>query len=822
MEGYGLRKKSLRKYIALLTAFVFILGSVGMAFADTVYVGNVGFDMDKMVNDDTYNEGFNDYFATHTNDPFIVDMAGMTFDVAAYLNAPDGTSMPDFAASDPAEVPAEAIVWDGEGEPGEPVEKLTVENVEAINANQISVKFEGMEEAVTIDLDEALVEGENEITFTYKDQEFTTTVTYEAPTGLAVKSVSAIDANGVTVTFAELSADLLGQEVEVKDANGDVYAVKAADLAEGAKSYTFEFVKTVASTKLVGVWNVNGVSFDLDLENNLAAFVAAGTDQIKLNKALTDLGIENVKVENMKAYADAHAAFLADLAKEDKDVDVAAIQGFVDKVNADQITAGDSKAIAKKVNDAIEADNDVALLAALKDPAFVRVNADWLTGLGSYKAAIVAEATLTNKDEVKEIQGLINGVNDLKVGAVTDTGIDKTVLTKAKDLVLTYNTPDAKGEQTSATKTKLTAINTQLALVDVLEATTPNNFKAKLTALAELVNTPSTTTVDMKKYVDANGQAYIDALKAEIVTTNKDEVSEVVNILFADTTGVNDVEEGKLITAVTTAADAEALVVALNDLGVKQVAATNEDAYYAFDGNGDLTDDYTAVTTKAEAQALVDGTNVDEVVNATASTIIEKLNVFGLDNIVAANAEAYVADANITGLTADVDNDATVTAVEAAVDAANKAVVIAAQVKAINEADDVATVKAALDALADVDEVADYLKIRSVDRDFVAAYVLENRPAAPGYANLGAIDADVTLAETDYSTALGNINGIVITDSIDTIVTALEDTLDEGYNALSNTAKVEAAEAFFDQLVFDDFGAIKTPFTTLAAVKALL
>lgn len=262
MEGYGLRKKSLRKYIALLTAFVFILGSVGMAFADTVYVGNVGFDMDKMVNDDTYNEGFNDYFATHTNDPFIVDMAGMTFDVAAYLNAPDGTSMPDFAASDPAEVPAEAIVWDGEGEPGEPVEKLTVENVEAINANQISVKFEGMEEAVTIDLDEALVEGENEITFTYKDQEFTTTVTYEAPTGLAVKSVSAID--DINVEFGgtyELPATVeitLSDEtvVEVPVAWEDTVDVKAAGTYALEGALDLSELEDVAATDKVATVNV--------------------------------------------------------------------------------------------------------------------------------------------------------------------------------------------------------------------------------------------------------------------------------------------------------------------------------------------------------------------------------------------------------------------------------------------------------------------------------------------------------------------------------------------------------------------------------------
>ena len=59
--------------------------------------------------------------------------------------------------------------------------KLVVESANAINANQISVKFEGIEEPAVIDIEEALVEGENTVNFNYKGNSYTATVNYEAP-----------------------------------------------------------------------------------------------------------------------------------------------------------------------------------------------------------------------------------------------------------------------------------------------------------------------------------------------------------------------------------------------------------------------------------------------------------------------------------------------------------------------------------------------------------------------------------------------------------------------------------------------------------------
>lgn len=628
---------------------------------------------------------------------------------------------------------------------------------------------------------------------------------------------SAINANYVTVAITAPVEDMLEQTVEVKNGAGVVVPVKPLDIAAGDETAEFEFVTAVKVADLVGVWTVDGVEYDLDLFNKLSDFLVAA-NQLDLNAALVALEIENVDSTNMPTYLTEKNK----LTVTAEELTVDDVQKLVDDVNAAAIGEEEEAVLVEAIVDAVTANNQVTTLQALQNAGIAPLNNDWMTEYMEGTATPTSGLdTMTTANDLDDVQGIINTLNDELVAAnITTTGIDRDDLNDSKALIEAYATVNEDGDYVRVQfDTDIEDINVQIALIDVLEATTPTAFKNKLTALETLVDNPA--VLDMDDYIDVNGKAYIDALDATL-DANKDTVAKVKAILFGAGTGVNDLEEGALITAVTTAADAEALVAALNDLGIKQVVATNEDAYFAFDSGVDGADYANNVVTKADAQALVDGTNVDEVVNATASTIIEKLNVFGTDNVVAANAEAYVTDANITGLTAGVDNDATVLAVETALDAANKAVVVAAQVEAINEAEDVATIKGALDILADVDEVADYLKIRSVDRDFVAAYVLENRPVAPGYASLAAIDAEVTNAQGAHAAALTAVNAIQVDTSIDTIVTALEGTLDEAYNDLSNTAKVTVAEDFYAQLTFKADGKLETPFVTLAAVKGLL
>jgi len=96
-----MRRKGYKKFFVILLSFMFIFSSVAMAYADTFYVGKVGFDMDRMLNEADYMAKFQQYYAAHASDDIIVEMAGMTFDADAYLNAPEGTSMADFAAANP-------------------------------------------------------------------------------------------------------------------------------------------------------------------------------------------------------------------------------------------------------------------------------------------------------------------------------------------------------------------------------------------------------------------------------------------------------------------------------------------------------------------------------------------------------------------------------------------------------------------------------------------------------------------------------------------------------------------------------------------------
>jgi hypothetical protein len=639
---------------------------------------------------------------------------------------------------------------------------------------------------------------------------------------------------------------MFGATIEVIDNKGNVVEVKPVDIPAGDTTVFFEFVET--QTEQEGVWKIAGHEYDFDLAAKLDAFVAAVGNQIALNEALADLGIENVKVENMKAYADAQQEFLDELEEDEAELTVEAIQAWIDEVNVDVAEAGDKKAAeaaaAKAVKDALKADNDIALQLALQNDVFVKVNDEWTM---DYKTQFNWDTLIDADSDADDIQTQINAVNDGKVndaiaaivsgttGFPTDAidSVETKKLNTAKDYILNYATVDNDGEYVNANlDDALEAIEVQLAVADVLAATTPTTLKARLTALDNLEAFSTDFIKDnfieanLKYYLNGFGDPATGGFKQVPSATVTYEVSDVETLI----TTMNTTVSTSYVTAVTSAGTADELLAALKAFpGLKYVADANKDVYWDATSVG-TENQFASVTDDVTTQAKVVELSINAINAADKTKVIAALNVLELDDIIVANAEAYVADASASvytdaspqTLAGATDRDE----VQAAVDQINKAVVVAAQVDAINEADDVATVKAALDALADVDEVVNYLKIRSVDRDFVAAYVLENRPDGGYVAGTGTaldeIDAEVNDAQTAYDAALTAVNNIQIDSSIDTIVSALEGTLDEDYLALSNTAKVEAAEAFYEQLTFKTDGTLETPFVTLAAVKALL
>lgn len=641
--------------------------------------------------------------------------------------------------------------------------------------------------------------------------------------------------------------------IEVVDNEGNVVEVEPVDIPAGDTTVFFEFSET--QTTQEGVWTIAGIEYDFDLAADLAAFEAA-TTQVALNKALADLGIENVVTANMPTYLDTvnfelnKTDYFAEL---EGDLTVEAIQTWIDEANAAIAAAGEEAevetAAVKAVVDALDAGNDIALLEALQNDVFERVNDEWLAqykaefGLTSGGTVVIDDADV---DTVADVQANIDYINTDEITTVLDAlnnggtftaaadvnSVEVDDLNEAKDLIVAYAPVDSEGEYvaiaTVAVDDILEQVDVQLAVANVLAATTPTTLKARLASLDAL----EVFSTDFMKdnYLEANLSYYLNGFGdpatggfKQVSATNYT-VTQVEGII----TGMNSTVSASYVADVNAATDADELLTALKAFpGLEYVADANKDVYWA---TANANFDGVAVTNATTAQAAVVTQNIAAINAADKTKVIAALNVLELDDVIAANAEAYVADDSASVYTDAAPQDlATATdrdEVQAAVDQLNKAVVVAAQVKAINEAEDVATVKVALDTLADVDEVADYLKIRSVDRDFVAAYVLQERDNAlthdGEYANLAAIDGEVTAAEGAYDTALTNVNALVIGSSIDDIVSALEDTLDEDYLALSNTAKVTAAEAFYDQLVFAENGTLKTPFVTLAAVKALL
>lgn len=663
-----------------------------------------------------------------------------------------------------------------------------------------------------VDAIDTKVAGTYTITYAAKDASnnaSAATITVEvADADFSLVSVKSLNSNYVTVAFKTAKKDLLGQTVEVKNADGKVIEVKPVDVALGDSVADFEFVTPVKAEDLKGVWTVNGQSYDLDLYNNLSAFLAAN-DQITLNNVLTKLGIANVKVENIQSYLEAKA----DLNKTAEELTVADVQKLVNTVNTKKLDAAAEAEIVKSVQDAIKDGNNVALLSALQNPAFERVNSNWVTTDSTGYAATIA----STDDSIAKIQAKINTANDTIIKATyTVSGVDKEKLAASKTLVAQYATVDEKGVVTDADlKAAPAKIDEQVAVADVIAATTPTSLKSKLVALADVVNTKDNTVLDLTKYVDANGKAYVAKLKAATVDA-KDTTLEISGLI--DT--VNAESSTSLVEAVKTAAtettvDADKLLAAIKALGLKQVADSNKAVYATAAAS------FTSVSSANEVQAAVDNSNVIAVTSATdADQLLAALQVLELKNVVATNKEAYLTD--VKSASATIKDDATT--IDAALKVINESVAKAAAVKSINDATTADQVKTALDTLA----FADYLNVTSGDRIFIAEKVLAARDALEGkkFADASAVETAVTNATTDRTNAIKGVNDLTKSSTLTEVAKAL---LAVGHSSLTGTVEnptandTEIADAFYKTLSFDDAdGSLKSTFRSISDIRAAI
>lgn len=536
-------------------------------------------------------------------------------------------------------------------------------------------------------------------------------------------------------------------------------------------------------------------------------------------------------------------------------------------------------------------DSEVKLYNVLKTK-LTNVNADWIS---DYEAALVVhkdstkatpnsttlgdlgtDSTDYTNTTIEEIQAAIDRTNVDKTLAAYQTAA--TSMTKEDIATLKdYTAKYAKGHALEAyanlkvkelqlvrnvlDATKATALTNAInavAAYDKEEASAlkdVNTIKYIKADLTEQTLTPHAdekaelfkgVTINSEYALSSNAAdtTYAKELKTQ-ATSSALNVNSVKDVRDAVVT-VNNARANGLVEAVKNAATAgvgdatkkTAFYTALKNLGIERVADTNKEATAGYELAGNLTAIKNAATTgsgtgtKEAVQNAIDKINIAEVKAADATKIIEKLNVLGLDNIVVANAAAYVTSARDSSTVGAIGNNSvnSITTLKAAVKKVNDAVLVTAEVKKINEATTVAEVKSALDKLA----IEDYVNIPTADKELIAKLVLDEVEAkrktdGDAYtvtyneANAGALTTALgTTGNSGILKAYADLKeDLKSTSSITDVVAAVKNLGVEGESA----ALAEAADAYLDGFTTDAQGSVveyKTVSASLAAFKALL
>jgi putative cell wall-binding protein len=395
-------------------------------------------------------------------------------------------------------------------------EELQVVSVSAINATTLSVTFEGQEEAVEVTLDEALTHGQTEVTFTYENVEYTSTLAeaYVDPAVVLAEAVEAAEA-----AIAEIPEVITLDEAEVIE--------EARTLVDAA----FEIDEDA---------EIEGLDVLVAAEEALAQLVEDAEALAQLVEAaeVAVVAYEEFEVTN---YSD--VAVAEDLAEEAiQAVEALAVVGDAEVVEAFEARiAAQEEALAEVVDAKLaavnNASNQVTLLAALEG-FFNNVDADLIA---DYRAVL---GTGNAQDTVAEVQAEINSINVVGDVLAATTQVQLlNALNEGQDLgvfegvreeyIVTY----ANGiiEQGLATAQQIqdvidgaanAVVNAATLAVEAAEAA-PTNDALIETAETEVANVP-----------------------ADLVDEDENNIREALEARVADVKVVNDVLAAERVSSV--------------------------------------------------------------------------------------------------------------------------------------------------------------------------------------------------------------------------------------------------------------------------------
>lgn len=608
--------------------------------------------------------------------------------------------------------------------------------------------------------------------------------------GLAVESVSAITKTGVTVAFKEApEKDLEGVTVKVVNNEGKEVEIVALDILKGEKEVTFKFAKSLTEDPK-GVWTVDGVAHDIDtlkLIEKVGELAEESTlKELDFYDALAKLGIKNVDATKLQAYANE--------IKLAKPTTVEAIQKAVDKGNEGSVAADEKKDIAVAVYEA--KDNAVTLRAALLDNEFKYVNteliADYQTKLKTSAFTGIASKDAVTAAEYDKIQADINTVNNTAITTAKSAIVDVKTANEYKALVFDYMVDDAAGVDTKAK-----ALEEADKFIALMELKASDSSVETYRLLAQLLGD------DAKLLNDNNKKEYYDAKVA--YKTGDPAVSSITTVTTASDLVTNVVDKG----------DKAALDNAL--AAIAGMTANTAPAGQADNGTK-------VEIVKANLQKLADVTNHKkddakfDMAIVKDAKLADYRDALLADGVPATLTTAKAVTDVIEGINADVDEDA--------------------RVKAVNEASTAAEMKVALTDIALEEANTAYINLSSEAKLEVAEMVLEARPSKGFEATTGesaktaseVISVEITTQLGARKALIDNVNKIDVVgdtaafdfDAVDTVLTALEY---DAYNDLEGLARVNAAQAFYDNIptVEKKDGTLEqVEYKTLAEIKVAI
>ncbi|MCP1143650.1 hypothetical protein [Lysinibacillus endophyticus] len=641
---------------------------------------------------------------------------------------------------------------------------------------------------------------------------------------LTVQSVSAIDETGVTVTFEALTEAQEGAKITVVDPSGSTVEVTPVNLEVGDTTVTFDFVTAYEELPL-GVFKVQGKDFDTAAVAAVAAVNTAG-NVVELWEALQSTYFTGVVEENIEDY---------DGELDGTQTTVAEIQAIIDEVNQGKVDAEAEGTVVKKVADAT---NVLQLLNALKDPAFTRVNADWITDYSTENVVLADNTDMapsvagllalgsvnyfgeTKGATIEAIQAAIDAENTAKattaVGNAEGT-LSLSDIADAKSLVNTYVPEDVEGDTTK--KDLLDRLAVHEAVVNVTLANTNAKLTAALTALDNLSDDFDVATVNPNELT----RYRTDITTAKATVTNVNTATLIQGIITAANGDAEDdaVDAVANVSATATSAQVKTLLTTLADRsafasedfdGTTVIDALLEDYRDAIVGA--FANDPLDVDTAAEIQGLVTAANSP---TAALTTLVDAGNALtDADKLLAAlkaktlnltvtdaNKAAYFEDIAAVKVAAGSNADA----VQAVINATDARV-------ALNAATTDSAAQTALTKFAIATSNTTYINLSSTAKLEVAGLVLAEKPAN-GYAANTAVTAEIGTQNTARTGLLAGVNNAADIDAMNTALKALDYA---AYTELSELDKITVAEAFLNAFPQDDNG--KVNYTTLTAIKA--